>query len=89
MLSRFESLTFHLLKWIFVCKVESDFAQFTVDDPSLSVCICVCVCVFIASDSSGAIEVIIIKHGTLSASDMVMLHVIIILTLVFKQGHIF
>ena len=36
---------------------------------------CVCVCVSLASDSSATIEVIIIKLGTVTASDMPMHHV--------------
>ena len=41
-----------------------------------------------ASDSSETI-VVIIKLGTITASDMLMQHVFIILTLTFIQGHIF
>ena len=33
-------------------QVVSDFANFNVDDPSVSVCVCVCVCVSFTSDSS-------------------------------------
>ena len=44
----------------------------------------VCVC---ASDSSGTIEAIIIKLGKVTASDMRMHHMLIILTLTFIQGH--
>ena len=51
------------------------------------VCVSVCVCVFIASDSSETVEVIIVKLGTVTASDMSMHHVLIILTLTFVQGH--
>ena len=40
-----------------------------------------------ASDSLETIEVIIIKRGTVTASDMRMHHVLIILTLTFIQGH--
>ena len=70
---------------------------------SLCVCVCVCMCVFVsvclsvyvkcvcvcdlASDSSETIEVIIMKHGMVTASDMLMHHVLIILTLTFIQGH--
>ena len=49
-------------------------------------CVCVCVCVSLATDSSETVEVII-KHGTVTASDMLMHHVLIILTLIFIQGH--
>ena len=47
-----------------------------------------CVSLAVASDSSESIEVIIIKLGTVTASDMLMHHVLIILTLTFIQGHI-
>ena len=54
----------------------------------LYVNVSVCVCVSLASDSSETIEVIIIiKLGTVTASDMVMHHVLMILTLAFIQGH--
>ena len=55
---------------------------------SLSVCLCVCLClcVSLASDSSETIEVIITKLSMVTASDMVMHHVLIILTLTFIQG---
>ena len=46
-----------------------------------------CVCVSLASDSSETIEVIIIKLGMITASDMVLHHVFIILTVSFIQGH--
>ena len=74
---------------LFVCKVVSDYAHFNVDDPSLSVCLSVflSVSVFLASDSSETVEIIIIKLGTVTASDMVMHHVFIILTVTFIQGH--
>ena len=49
--------------------------------------VCVCVCVSLASDSSETIKVTIIKLGTVTASDMGMHHVIIILTMTFVQGH--
>ena len=45
--------------------------------------LCVCVCVSLASDSSETIEVIIIKLGMVTASDMKMHHMI----LTFIQGH--
>ena len=47
----------------------------------------VCLCLSLASDSSETIKVIIIKFGTVTASDMIMHHVLIILTLTFIQGH--
>ena len=37
--------------------------------------VCVCVCVSLASDPSETIKVIIIKFGTVTASDMIMHHV--------------
>ena len=46
---------------------------------------CLSVCVSLASDFSGTIEVIIVKLGTVNASDVLMLHVLIILTLAFIQ----
>ena len=49
------------------------------------VCLRVSVCVSLASDSSETIAVIIIKFGTVTASDMIMHHVFIVLTL--TQGH--
>ena len=54
----------------------------------LCVCVCVCLSVFVslASDSSETVEVIIIKFGTVTASDMTMHHVLIILPLAFIQG---
>ena len=61
------------------------------------VCVCVCLsvrlsvclslCLSLASDSSETIEVIIIKLGTVTASDMVMHNLLITLTLIFIQGH--
>ena len=46
------------------------------------------VCGPFASDSTETIEVIIIKLGTATASDMAMHHVLIIMTLTsFIQGH--
>ena len=50
-------------------------------------CVCACVRVSLASDSSVTVEleVIIVKIGTVTASDMIMHHVLIILT--FIQGH--
>ena len=51
------------------------------------VSVCVSVCVSLASDFSETVEVIVVKLGTLTASDMKMHHVLIILTLTFIQGH--
>ena len=41
----------------------------------------------LAGDSSETVEVIIIKLGTVTASDVVMQHVLIILTLTFIHGY--
>ena len=61
--------------------------EISVEYALLCLCVCVCVCVFIASDSSETIKAIVIKLGTLTASDMSVNHVLIILTLAFIQGH--
>ena len=45
------------------------------------------VCLSLASDSSETIEVIIITLGTMTASDVIMHHVLPISTLTFIQGH--
>ena len=55
-----------------------------ITDPSLSVC----VCLSLASNSSETVKVIVIKLGTVTASDMRIHHMLIILTLTFIQGHI-
>ena len=60
-------------------------SKFKIDDAKECVCVCVCVCVCLASDSSETVE--FIKLGTVSASDMGMHQVLIILTLTFIQGH--
>ena len=58
------------------------------------VCVCMCmsvclsVCISLASDSSKTIKVITIKLGMVTTSDVIMHHVLIILTLTFMQGHI-
>ena len=54
----------------------------------LSVCQSVCpsVCLSLASDSTKTINVIM-KLGTMTASDIGMYHVLIIFTLTFIQGH--
>ena len=56
------------------------------------VCVCVClsVCLSLTRDSSETIElfeVIIVKLGTVTASDMIMHQLFIILTLTFIQDH--
>ena len=43
--------------------------------------------VSLTSDSSETVEIIIVKLGTVTAWDMRMHHVLIILTLTFIQGH--
>ena len=57
--------------------------KFKIDKAKVSVC----VYVSFANDSSETVEVIIIKLGTVTASDMRMHHVLIILALPFIQGH--
>ena len=47
-----------------------------------------CVRACVTSDSLETVEVTIVKFGTVTASDMRMHHVFIILTLTFIQGHI-
>ena len=46
-----------------------------------------CVCVSFASNSSKTVEVIIVKLGMATASDMGKYHMLIILTLTFIEGH--
>ena len=54
-----------------------------------SVGLSVYVCLSLASDSSETMEVIIITAlGTVTASDMRMHHVLIMLTLTFTKGHV-
>ena len=76
----------HFRFFFFVYKVLSDFEKVTIDDPMcvcvracVRECVCVSVCVLLASDSS-EIKVIITKQGTVTASDMIMHYVLIILT---------
>ena len=59
------------------------------------VCVCVraCVRVFVCvfprqNDSSETIKVSIVKLGTVTASDMLVHYMLIIVTLTFIQGHI-
>ena len=49
--------------------------------------VCLSVCVSLVSDSSETIEVITIKLGMVTSSDLPMHHVLIILTSTFIQGH--
>ena len=48
--------------------------------------VCLSVCGSLASDSSETTDVIILKLGMVTASDMEMHHMLIILTLAFIQG---
>ena len=54
--------------------------KFKIDEAKVSVCVC------LVSDSWETIYVIIIKLGTVTASDVRMHHVLSILTLTFIQG---
>ena len=63
------------------CFQLTTFDKFKIDGAKVCPCVCVCVCVCVTSDSSETIKVIIIKLGTVTASDMLMHHVLIILTL--------
>ena len=51
------------------------------------VCVCLCVCVSLASDFTETVEVIIVNLGVVTASDMRMHHVLLMLTLTFIQCH--
>ena len=55
----------------------SSFVLFANVNVEPRLCVCVCVCV-IANDSSETVEVIIVKLGTDTTSDMGMHHVLII-----------
>ena len=72
-----------------VFKVAYNFENLKIDEAKVSVCVGVCLsmCLSLASDSSETINVIIIKFGTVTTSDMRMLGVLIILTSTFLQGH--
>ena len=48
---------------------------------------CVLCVLSLASDSLETIEVVIVKLGTVTASDVKMHHLLIVLTLTFIQGH--
>ena len=51
-------------------------------------CVRACVCACVLSDSSETVQVIIVKLSTVTASDnMVIHHVLLILTLTFIQGY--
>ena len=47
----------------------------------------VSVCLSLTSDSLETVEAIIVKLGTVGVSDMIMHHMLIVLTLTFIQGH--
>ena len=51
------------------------------------VCLCVCMCVSLASDFSETVAVIIVKLGMVTASNMIMHRVLIILAMTLIQGH--
>ena len=67
----------------FVLQSLTTFKMFKIDEAKVYLC----VCVSLTSDSSETVEVIIIKLGTVTASDMVTHHMLSILTLTFIQGH--
>ena len=70
-------------------------ARVSLSHCAVCVCVCVCVracmracmCVCLASDSSETIKVMVTKFGTVTVSDMIIYHVLIILALTFIQGH--
>ena len=67
--------------------------KFKVDEARVSVCcMCVCVCLCVCMSCSSdfwevVVEVIIIQLGTVTASDMRMHHMLIMLTATFIQSH--
>ena len=66
-------------KGIFVCK-----ANFKEDNRPKSLCVCVCVCV---CSVYVCVCVQLSIASTVTASDMIIHHVLIILALIFIQGH--
>ena len=66
-----------------MCFLKTTLKTFKVDETKVCLSVCLSVCASLASDSSESIEVIIIKLGLVTASDMVMHYVFIILTLTF------
>ena len=64
-------------------KSHATLNKFKIDEAT----VCLSVCVSLANDSSETINVIIIKFGTVTASDMQMHHVLIVLSFTFIQGH--
>ena len=71
----------------FVWEVVGVFANFNVDDPSLSVCVCVSVRLSVASHVSETSEAIAITFNTVTVLVTAMHHVLIILILTFIRGH--
>ena len=61
--------------------------KFTIDEAKVCVCVCLCVCLSLTSDGSETVEIIIVKLGKVTASDMRMFHMLTISTLTFIQGH--
>ena len=64
----------------FVLSERLTLKKYKIEDPESCVCVCVCVC------DLETIKVVI-KFGRVTASNMRMHHVLIILTLTFFQGH--
>ena len=54
----------------------------------MCVSVCLSLCVSLANDFSETVNVIIIKRGTVTVSDLRIHHVFIILTLTFIQGNV-
>ena len=81
------------LKWGFqgtlflFSKSLTTLKKFQIDEAKVCLSVGLSVCVSLASDSSEAIEVIVVKLDTVTASDMALHHVLIILTLTFTQNH--
>ena len=71
---------------MFVFKFAYDFQTFSLGESLVCQYVCLCVCVprkrFVDT-----IETIIINFGTVTASDVLVLHELIVLTLTFIQGH--
>ena len=60
---------------LFLLFVSIDFTHFSLDQTRVCLCVCLCVSVTLASDSLETVEVIIVKLGMVTASDMGMHHV--------------
>ena len=65
--------------WGVFFKVVSNFPNFSLNETR--VCLCVCVCVCPSQAIHRTLLVIITKLGTVTASDILMHHVLIVLTL--------